>query len=568
LPKSKDLRDEITKLTGKVTFPPLKDLLNIHKNYKDLQEKKELLKKVESMEESNPMMGRRGSRLGIVVPDLYKMQVKSIVKAALDTNTRPEIMLPMISDAKELEFLVKSLKNTVKEVLTEKFGNNNEEMEKHLKEFKFGTMIELPRAALMAGDLAKYADFFSFGTNDLTQMTYGFSRDDAQKGFLMKYLETGIFEKNPFETIDVNGVGKLIKDAITEGKKTKPELKTGVCGEQGGDPKSIEFFNNSGVDYISCSPTRIPKARLIAGKKGSKNISFAGNVNPNTSQSFNIMKKTLDTDFTKSLDEISKLGQLPVSKIKSNLKSEYGDETANEVKISGMNAGFKDLILMIPGMNPDGTVPDLFPVINPAINHSLMGGEHWQVQNYLLDKLVPEIKREYPDFSFEQLRKDLKMPPINENKALPRGASLPTNNRGLNSIKRSIDSRDKNGNANYACIHGFVVYDGNNNNYVILDNKNGIKEFVKTNQKLFDNLTQRFNLIGVIVGGEPVIENLEAKEKKEKNDISNQFRGELYMTGADITDFPNCKSKKEISSTKLIELLTNSIGNKKYIESL
>ncbi|OGH99350.1 MAG: hypothetical protein A2104_06585 [Candidatus Melainabacteria bacterium GWF2_32_7] len=322
---------------------------------------------------------------------------------------------------------------------------------------------------------------------------------------------------------------------------------------------SVNFSNNTN---LNSSPTEMCK--VIPSKNGNKNISFTGNTKPNTSKSFRVMKEILDAEFITSLNRVSKLGQIPVSKIKDDLKLEYGNETANAVKISGEKAGFNNLVLMIPGINPDGTVPDLFPVINPKTKYKYMGGDHWVVENHLLNNIMHEIKKKYPDFSFEQLRKDLKMNPINKSKALPVGASLPTKGVGA-AIINSKNALDKDYNANYASIHGFVVFDDNDNNYIILDNKPGIKEFVRKNQNLFDNLAERFYLKAIIIGGEPIIKN---SRVKEKNDLINQLRGELYMAKTDITEFSNSKNPKEISSTNLIELLTNPMSNKKYIQSL
>ncbi|PID97352.1 MAG: pyruvate, phosphate dikinase [Actinomycetales bacterium] len=221
-----------------------------------------MLAAVQRMHESNPMIGRRGVRLGITIPGLFQMQVRAILdafvahKAAGGTGS-VEIMVPLISTYQELE-LVRRDALAIAEAAGFEPGPG--------REVSIGTMIELPRAALTAFQIAEVADFFSFGTNDLTQTTWGFSRDDAEGGFFSKYLEKGIFQVSPFEMIDREGVGRLVKLAVDEGRATKPSLKTGVCGEHGGDPDSVHFFHEAGVDYVSCSPFRVPVARLEAGR--------------------------------------------------------------------------------------------------------------------------------------------------------------------------------------------------------------------------------------------------------------------------------------------------------------
>ena len=221
-----------------------------------------LLSKIRQLHEVNPMMGLRGCRLGILYPEINIMQVQAIFEAACElkkegVNAIVEIMIPLISEAKELKLVKDRLEKTAKEI-----------MEKHNEtiDYKFGTMIEVPRAALTAYDIAEHAEFFSFGTNDLTQMTFAFSRDDAEGGFLSHYLELKILKENPFEILDQNGVGRLMKLAVDEGRKRRPNLKIGICGEHGGEPKSISFANSIGLDYISCSPYRIPIARLAAAQ--------------------------------------------------------------------------------------------------------------------------------------------------------------------------------------------------------------------------------------------------------------------------------------------------------------
>ncbi len=225
-----------------------------------LAEKEDLLAAIRGMHESNPMMGLRGVRLSIYMPEIVEMQVRAIFEAAADCTKRgivvkPEVMIPLTGTVKELEWIQPRLVRIAKAVMEEKGVDFT---------YKFGTMIEIPRAAVTAGEIAKFAEFFSFGTNDLTQMTFGYSRDDAERTFLTKYVEEGILEKNPFQTLDWGGVGKLMKMAVNDGRETRPELEVGICGEHGGDPKSIEFCHLIGNNYVSCSPFRVPVARLAA----------------------------------------------------------------------------------------------------------------------------------------------------------------------------------------------------------------------------------------------------------------------------------------------------------------
>ncbi len=233
---------------------------------KGLAAKEKLLTEIKGMHESNPMMGLRGVRLSIVMPEIVEMQVRAIFEAAADCTLRgivvkPEVMIPLTGTIKELEWIQPRLVRIAKAVMDEK---------KVTFPYKFGTMIEIPRAAVTAGEIASIAEFFSFGTNDLTQMTYGYSRDDAERNFLLKYVEAGILVKNPFQTIDRDGVGRLMRMAIDDGRKTRPTLEVGICGEHGGDPDSIEFCHIIGNNYVSCSPFRVPIARLAAAQAALK----------------------------------------------------------------------------------------------------------------------------------------------------------------------------------------------------------------------------------------------------------------------------------------------------------
>ena len=221
-----------------------------------------LLAAVQKLHESNPMLGLRGVRLGLVVKGLFAMQVRAIAEAACERkkaggNPRPEIMIPLVGAVQELE----AIREESLRVLGEVFEAQNCEVEGLL-----GTMIEVPRAALTADEIAQSAEFFSFGTNDLTQMTWGFSRDDVEAAFFHAYLDKGIFGISPFETLDRPGVGRLVEIAVEKGRAARPDLKLGVCGEHGGDPESVHFFHEVGLDYVSCSPFRVPVARLEAGR--------------------------------------------------------------------------------------------------------------------------------------------------------------------------------------------------------------------------------------------------------------------------------------------------------------
>ncbi|HPG92839.1 MAG TPA: pyruvate, phosphate dikinase, partial [Clostridia bacterium] len=240
------------------------DIIKIAKEMKITVEK--LKSTIVKLHEFNPMLGHRGCRLSITFPEIAKMQTRAVIEAAINVrkegiNVIPEIMIPLVGEVKELEYVKAIVDETAKKV-----------MEENKTEFKYlvGTMIEIPRAALTSGEIAKAAEFFSFGTNDLTQMTFGFSRDDAGK-FLPDYYSKKIFESDPFARVDQVGVGRLIKLSVKEGKETRPKLKTGICGEHGGDPSSIEFCHNVGLEYVSCSPFRVPIARLAAAQAAIKN---------------------------------------------------------------------------------------------------------------------------------------------------------------------------------------------------------------------------------------------------------------------------------------------------------
>jgi pyruvate,orthophosphate dikinase len=242
-------------VTIRLLDPPLHEFLP------DLDEAQDerLRKRIRALREANPMLGTRGCRLGLMFPEIYEMQVRAIARAARAVQERTgdvplvEVMHPLVGFHEELVRLRE---------LTESVWEEEAPGLEHL----VGTMIEVPRAALRADEIAEAADFFSFGTNDLTQTTLAFSRDDAEGKFLTRYLSDGILERNPFEVLDIDGVGDLMRIAVERGRATKPEVKLGICGEHGGDPRSIAFCHELGLDYVSCSPFRVPLARLAAAQ--------------------------------------------------------------------------------------------------------------------------------------------------------------------------------------------------------------------------------------------------------------------------------------------------------------
>jgi pyruvate, orthophosphate dikinase len=263
---------EARPVTIRLLDPPLHEFLphsdeDIKELAKTMGIKFETLKeRVESLHEFNPMLGHRGCRLAVTYPELAEMQARAIIEAAVHVkknkgiDVHPEIMIPLVGDVRELTYIEKIVRETADKIIAES----------GIKlEYMYGTMIEVPRGAVTADEIAKSAEFFSFGTNDLTQMTYGFSRDDAGK-FIKEYLNKGIFEQDPFQTLDQNGVGKLIKMAVELGRSVRPGIKLGICGEHGGDPASIEFCHKAGLNYVSCSPFRVPIARLAAAQANIK----------------------------------------------------------------------------------------------------------------------------------------------------------------------------------------------------------------------------------------------------------------------------------------------------------
>jgi len=259
-------------MTVRYIDPPLHEFVpKTEKEMKDLAKAMgmtiEHIKEVcDELHEFNPMMGHRGCRLDVTYPEIARMQTRAIIEAAINVNKEgmnvvPEIMIPLIGDSKELKY--------VKNIITETADKVIEDANVKLK-YEVGTMIEIPRACLIADKIAEDAEFFSFGTNDLTQLGFGFSRDDAGK-FLKSYYEKNIYEFDPFQKIDQEGIGKLVELAVKLGKKTRPNISLGICGEHGGEPESVEFCHKVGLTYVSCSPYRVPIARLAAAQAAIKN---------------------------------------------------------------------------------------------------------------------------------------------------------------------------------------------------------------------------------------------------------------------------------------------------------
>ncbi|MBK7897689.1 MAG: pyruvate, phosphate dikinase [Candidatus Promineifilaceae bacterium] len=258
LPSFEELVQDLADL--KVRTQHYHTLSEIDAALAEIRIKQDYLERVEALREMNPMLGTRGVRLGILIPELTRMQVRAIFEAACrcakeGVDVHPEVMIPLISHVNELKVQQSALEAEAKAVMEEQGIEIT---------YKFGTMIEIPRAALTAGEIAEVAQFFSFGTNDLTQTTFGISRDDAESGFLMEYQQRGILKDNPFATIDPNGVGRLMEIAVADGRSARPGLEVGICGEHGGDPKSIAICHKLGLNYVSCSPFRVPIARLAA----------------------------------------------------------------------------------------------------------------------------------------------------------------------------------------------------------------------------------------------------------------------------------------------------------------
>ncbi|HOG52987.1 MAG TPA: pyruvate, phosphate dikinase, partial [Bacillota bacterium] len=260
-------------VTIRLLDPPLHEFLpqlDMHKQIKEIADElgiseQKVVDRIQALHELNPMLGFRGCRLGVVYPEIFDMQIAAIFEAACELKAKgvdaiPEVMFPLVGTSTEMKMLKDSAVKIADEIIA-KYGVK--------LDYLMGTMIEIPRAAVIADVIAKDAEFFSFGTNDLTQMTFGYSRDDAGK-FLPVYVDKKVLKADPFQTIDVEGVGKLVEMGVKLGRQTRPDLKCGVCGEHGGDPDSVEFFHNVGLNYVSCSPFRVPIARLAAAQANIK----------------------------------------------------------------------------------------------------------------------------------------------------------------------------------------------------------------------------------------------------------------------------------------------------------
>jgi pyruvate,orthophosphate dikinase len=260
LPDRMELQRELSEL--KLKLQHLDTLREIDNTLDDIRAKQDFLARTEELMEVNPMLGTRGVRLAMLLPELTRMQARALFQAAAQcmregVDVRVEVMIPLVSEVNELK--------TQREIVAAEAAQVMDEEECEIP-YKLGTMIEIPRAALMAEVIAEAAEFFSFGTNDLTQTTFGISRDDAEKGFLIHYLETGVLKENPFATLDREGMGRLMRSAVQMGRQTRPDLEIGICGEHGGDPKSVEFCHEIGLNYVSCSPFRVPIARFAAAQ--------------------------------------------------------------------------------------------------------------------------------------------------------------------------------------------------------------------------------------------------------------------------------------------------------------
>jgi pyruvate, orthophosphate dikinase len=270
LPNMTDVMEELTDL--KIRLMSAGNLKQLDEILRQIKEKEQILKRVHSLHESNPMLGLRGVRLGIQIPELTLMQVRAIFEAAClvkkeGVEVHPEVMIPLTCHVNELKLQRELLEGEARKVMQE---------QDVAIDYKFGTMIEIPRAALTADEMAEYAEFFSFGTNDLTQTTFGISRDDAEASFLLNYMTHNILSDNPFATLDRKGVGELMKMAVVKGRSVKPDLECGICGEHGGDPQSIALCHEFGLTYVSCSPFRVPIARLAAAHAALGRLAPAG----------------------------------------------------------------------------------------------------------------------------------------------------------------------------------------------------------------------------------------------------------------------------------------------------
>lgn len=383
LPDLKAMSDEFDEKSSNWDLQKKLDYL---KNYKEVKAK------VDKLTESNPMMGNRGSRLGITNPDLYEMQIKAIMRAALETNAIPKIMLPMISTPEEFEFLAANLRNKISEILKESNLSSDKAKEIESK-IKIGTMIELPSAALLADRLAQSADFFSVGTNDLTQFTLGYSRNDSNS-FLNIYKQNGIIDKDPAQVLHP-AVKELIHMAVSKARMVKPDFQISICGEQAANSQNSDFFKDEKITYLSCSPAKIYNTRLFAGK--SNKISFGAA----HSKMFKDFQTLVDSNFKNNLRNFYNQCSFTSEELKLQLTKEYDEQTCKKIELSGDRVGFNNLILIIPGIKESGNEVDLLPVVTSSPNKCYMGGGHWMAESYFVNDLISDMHEKNLDFSIK-----------------------------------------------------------------------------------------------------------------------------------------------------------------------
>jgi len=570
LPDSKELISKISYLKAVSEYAQLTKAQE-----EELHNAKQLLSQVQKVEETNPMMGNRGSRFGIANPDVYKMQTRAVVKAYMQVNCKPKIMLPMISTEEEFKYLSNIIRETIKETLAESFESKTD-IENLSNDFKIGPMLEIPDAVSNADELAKDADFFSIGSNDLTQFLLGLSRNDSEKT-LKVYQEKGIIKDNPF-TVLYPGVIKFMQQGISSARNIKPNIEFSLCGEQGSNNKSIENSYNAGVNYVSVSPAKIATTRLLAAQRTQKpreagKIVFTG-LNSNfkvqndrNQEQLKIIDDITREEFKKSLENLSKQTLFTVDEIKQELKDEYSENILNRVNLSGEKAGFNSVILLIPGINvSNGQIPGIFPVITDEPDLSSMGGGHWRTQESLLNSIMPKIQEQIPEFSFEEFKKALGITTDTQRKnpnnpyLLPVGISLSnTNWTNSDDFKAQNGTFDKDGKPSTVSLHGFLIYDDQGNKYIIIDDKPGIEKFVRKNRFLFEDLIREYNLKDVLVGNIPI--NKQLSDQKVRNDFINQMSGQLRLSGYQSSEFKDSNSVKDLNTYDLIEILTNPNKN-------
>ncbi|MEI8390759.1 MAG: putative PEP-binding protein [bacterium] len=529
--------------------------------------------------ESNPMMGNRGSRFGIVDPDIYKMQARAIAKAYTQVNCKPKIMLPMISTEEEFKYLSGVIKTTIEETLTETLGDKKA-ASSFLNDFKIGSMIEIPSSIINAGELAKEADFLSIGSNDLTQFTLGLSRNDSSQ-IIESYLKKGILKENPFKVLH-SSVIKFIQQGINDARKIKPNIEVSICGEQGSNAKSIENSYNSGVNCVSVSPARVAVTRLLAAQRTQNSrepgkITFTGlnkkfNVeNDKHQHQLEIFDDVTSRNFKKSFEEFSQQPLFKTDEIKAQLSEEYSNEVVDKIKLTGDKAGYNNIVLVMPGINPKtGEIPGIFPIITDKKDVSTMGGGHWRTEEYFLNCIVPQIKNQIPTFNFGDFKNALGITTDTQRtnpknlKLLPAGVTSSNSHLTMasnsNTFRPMDGTFDRSGKASFVSLHGFVVYDNDDNKYMIIDDKPGVAAFIKKNSVLFEELNERYN-VKIIVGNIDV--NKQVSVQKEKNDFINQMIGQLKLSNLKVKEFKT--NKNDLNTYELIEYSTNpNKQNKQY----